>query len=93
MVGGGGAEEGAAARGAREALGEGAGEGCTCDSRLLPLRAGVGHDELVRFTRMTCDLIENMRRLEKPIVAALNGTTCGAGAVHACCRARQVWAG
>ena len=32
---------------------------------------------------MTCDLIENMRRLEKPIVASLNGTTCGAGAVMA----------
>ena len=44
---------------------------------------GVGQAELVRFTRMTCDLIENMRRLEKPIVAALNGTTCGAGAVMA----------
>jgi len=39
--------------------------------------------DLVEFTRMTCDLIENMRRLEKPIVAALNGTTCGAGAVMA----------
>jgi enoyl-CoA hydratase/carnithine racemase len=39
--------------------------------------------ELLAFTRMTCDLIENMRRLEKPIVAALNGTTCGAGAVMA----------
>lgn len=38
---------------------------------------------LVEFTRMTCDLIENMRRLEKPIVAGLNGTTCGAGAVMA----------
>ena len=38
---------------------------------------------LYAFTRMTCDLIENMRRLEKPIVAALNGTTCGAGAVMA----------
>jgi len=35
------------------------------------------------FTRMTCDLIENIRRLEKPVVAALNGTTCGAGAVLA----------
>src|SRR4030095_3640251 len=32
---------------------------------------------------MTCDLIGNMRALEKPIVAALNGTTCGAGAVIA----------
>ena len=39
--------------------------------------------ELFAFTRMTCDLIENMRALEKPIVAALNGTTCGAGAVIA----------
>lgn len=44
---------------------------------------GVADAELLRFTRMTCDLIENMRRLEKPIVAALNGTTCGAGAVMA----------
>jgi enoyl-CoA hydratase/carnithine racemase len=43
----------------------------------------VGESELLAFTRMTCDLIENMRRLEKPVVAALNGTTCGAGAVIA----------
>lgn len=35
------------------------------------------------FTRMTCDLIANIRRVEKPVVAALNGTTCGAGAVIA----------
>jgi enoyl-CoA hydratase/carnithine racemase len=35
------------------------------------------------FARMTCDLIGNMRALEKPIVASLNGTTCGAGAVIA----------
>jgi enoyl-CoA hydratase/carnithine racemase len=35
------------------------------------------------FTRMTCELIANMRALEKPIVASLNGTTCGAGAVIA----------
>ena len=39
--------------------------------------------DLFAFTRMTCDLIENMRLLEKPIVASLNGTTCGAGAVMA----------
>ncbi len=39
--------------------------------------------ELLSFTRMTCDLIGNMRKLEKPIVASLNGTTCGAGAVIA----------
>lgn len=43
----------------------------------------VPHSTLVAFTRMTCDLIENMRRLEKPIVAGLNGLTCGAGAVMA----------
>jgi len=35
------------------------------------------------FTRMTCDLIGAIRRVEKPVVAALNGTTCGAGAVIA----------
>jgi enoyl-CoA hydratase/carnithine racemase len=44
---------------------------------------GVSDAELLAFTRTTCDLIENMRRLEKPIVGALNGTTCGAGAVMA----------
>ncbi len=44
---------------------------------------GVGDAELLAFTRMTCDLIENIRRLEKPVIGALNGTTCGAGAVMA----------
>ena len=44
---------------------------------------GVPDSKLVEFTRMTCDLIENMRRLEKPIVCGLNGLTCGAGAVMA----------
>jgi enoyl-CoA hydratase/carnithine racemase len=44
---------------------------------------GRSRAELLEFTRMTCDLIGNMRALEKPIVAALNGTTCGAGAVIA----------
>ena len=44
---------------------------------------GVSDAELLAFTRMTCDLIENMRRLEKPIIGSLNGTTCGAGAVMA----------
>ena len=39
--------------------------------------------DLFAFTRMTCDLIQNMRELEKPIVAALNRVTCGAGAVMA----------
>src|SRR5947208_401073 len=35
---------------------------------------------LLEFTRLTCDLIRNMRALPKPIVASLNGTTAGAGA-------------
>lgn len=38
---------------------------------------------LVEFTRMTCDLIKNMRTLRKPIIAALNGTAAGAGSVIA----------
>lgn len=39
--------------------------------------------ELNAFTRMTCELVANIRRLEKPVVAGLNGITCGAGAVIA----------
>ena len=35
------------------------------------------------FTRMTCDVVANMRRCRRPIVAALNGTVAGAGAVLA----------
>src|SRR5678810_976242 len=35
---------------------------------------------LLEFTRMTCELIRNIRRLPKPVIASLNGTTAGAGA-------------
>jgi len=35
------------------------------------------------FTRMTGATVFNMRNLDKPIIAALNGTTAGAGAVIA----------
>src|SRR5580765_2655868 len=35
---------------------------------------------LLQFTRLTCELIHNMRALPKPIIASLNGTTAGAGA-------------
>ncbi|MBA3711989.1 MAG: enoyl-CoA hydratase family protein [Pyrinomonadaceae bacterium] len=35
---------------------------------------------MLRFTRLTCELIRNMRALSKPIIASLNGTTAGAGA-------------
>lgn len=38
---------------------------------------------LLEFTRMTCDLVLAMRRCRRPIVAALNGTVAGAGAVIA----------
>ncbi len=35
---------------------------------------------LLEFTRMTCELIRNIRVLPKPVIASLNGTTAGAGA-------------
>ncbi|XXF79469.1 enoyl-CoA hydratase family protein [Myxococcaceae bacterium GXIMD 01537] len=38
---------------------------------------------LVEFTRLTCDVIKNVRALRKPVIAALNGTAAGAGAVLA----------
>jgi enoyl-CoA hydratase/carnithine racemase len=38
---------------------------------------------LYEFTRMTCDVIEAMRACPQPIIAALNGTVAGAGAVLA----------
>jgi enoyl-CoA hydratase/carnithine racemase len=38
---------------------------------------------LREFTRMTCDVIGNIRRCRRPVIAALNGTVAGAGAVIA----------
>ncbi|MBI3932946.1 MAG: enoyl-CoA hydratase family protein [Acidobacteria bacterium] len=38
---------------------------------------------LLEFTRMTCDLVATMRALPLPIVASLNGTVAGAGAILA----------
>jgi enoyl-CoA hydratase/carnithine racemase len=38
---------------------------------------------LLDFTRMTCELIRNIRGLNKPVIASLNGTVAGAGAVIA----------
>jgi len=35
---------------------------------------------LLEFTRMTCELVANIRALHKPVIASLNGTTAGAGA-------------
>ena len=44
---------------------------------------GRSSEGLLEFTRMTCDVVANMRRCRRPIVAALNGTVAGAGAVLA----------
>ncbi|MFQ5851296.1 MAG: enoyl-CoA hydratase family protein [Candidatus Binatia bacterium] len=40
-------------------------------------------DSLYGFTRMTCNVVENMRNLKKPIIAAVNGIAAGAGAMLA----------
>jgi enoyl-CoA hydratase/carnithine racemase len=44
---------------------------------------GRDYRALLDFTRMTCDLVLALRQCRKPIVAALNGTVAGAGAVIA----------
>jgi enoyl-CoA hydratase/carnithine racemase len=35
---------------------------------------------LLEFTRLTCNLVRNIKALPKPVIASLNGTTAGAGA-------------
>lgn len=35
---------------------------------------------LLEFTRLTCELVRNIRALRKPVIASLNGITAGAGA-------------
>ena len=47
--------------------------------KLLEMNA----DALYRFTRMTCNVVGNMRKLKKPILAAVNGIAAGAGAMLA----------
>lgn len=47
-----------------------------------PLLAG-DLEMTLAFTRMTCDLVRNMRRMPQPIIAAVNGVAAGAGAVIA----------
>lgn len=39
--------------------------------------------QLLSFTRLTCDVVANMRAAPQPIVAALNGTVAGAGSALA----------
>jgi enoyl-CoA hydratase/carnithine racemase len=38
-------------------------------------------DELYNFTRMTCNVVRNMRQLRKPTIAAVNDIAAGAGPV------------
>jgi enoyl-CoA hydratase/carnithine racemase len=40
-------------------------------------------EDLHRFTRLTCNVVTNMRGLKKPIIAAVNGIAAGAGAILA----------
>jgi enoyl-CoA hydratase/carnithine racemase len=35
---------------------------------------------LLEFTRLTCELVRNIRTLPQPVIASLNGATAGAGA-------------
>jgi enoyl-CoA hydratase/carnithine racemase len=44
---------------------------------------GKSENELLQFTRMTCDLVWNIRSLAKPVIACLNGSAAGAGAMIA----------
>src|SRR5262245_31519140 len=44
---------------------------------------GRSPEGLLEFTQMTCDVVKHMRRCRRPIIAALNGTVAGAGAVLA----------
>lgn len=39
--------------------------------------------DVLEFTRLTGEVIENIRRLDRPVIAALNGVAAGAGAVIA----------
>jgi enoyl-CoA hydratase/carnithine racemase len=48
-------------------------------SHLLEMKG----DGLYDFTRMTCNVVKNMRNLKKPIIAAVNGIAAGAGAMLA----------
>jgi enoyl-CoA hydratase/carnithine racemase len=52
------------------------------DAIIQPLLQA-GPERQQAFTRLTCDLILAIRRIPKPVVAALHGATVGAGAVIA----------
>jgi len=50
---------------------------------LVTLHRAHDAEALLAFTRMTCDVVRNLRRFKKPVIAAVNGVACGAGAVIA----------
>jgi enoyl-CoA hydratase/carnithine racemase len=60
--------------------GKGFCSGGSVDDIIGPLLKMKGN-ELYKFTRMTCNVVKNMRRLKKPIIAAVNGIAAGAGAM------------
>jgi len=74
------------APGVRSVILTGAGRGF-CSGRdvedIIGALFGRDPEGLLEFTRMTCDVVKHMRRCRRPIVAALNGTVAGAGAVLA----------
>ncbi len=41
------------------------------------------YEDLLDFTRLTCELVLAIRRCRRPVIGALNGTVAGAGAVIA----------
>lgn len=60
--------------------GKGFCSGGSVDDIIGPLLK-MNRDELYGFTRLTCNVVKNMRALKKPIIAAVNGIAAGAGAV------------
>ena len=50
---------------------------------LVRMKEAGDHDGLLRFTRMTGDLVRAMRQCPQPIVAAVDGVCAGAGAIVA----------
>ena len=60
--------------------GKGFCSGGRVDETIGPLLKMNG-EELYQFTRMTCNVVKNMRNLKKPIIAAVNGIAAGAGAM------------
>ena len=50
---------------------------------LIAMRERGDHEGLLRFTRMTGDLVKAMRACPQPIIAAVDGVCAGAGAILA----------